>query len=90
LRHLRGRWSIIGAVQLLIITLGLVAACFGVVQFCYLMFQQATIRQQQRRIAELERELVALHHARGAQPASVEAGAETAEVWSELIDDGAG
>jgi hypothetical protein len=77
-------------VELIIITLGLAAACFGGVQFCYLMFQQATIRQQRRRIAELERELVALRRARVAPAPTAAALDETAEVWSELIDDGAG
>jgi hypothetical protein len=73
-------------VELIIITLGLAAACFGCVQFCYLMFQQATIRQQQRRIAELERELVTLRRAR-VEPAPMAGARDETEVWSELIDE---
>ena len=72
---------------ILVIALGM--TCFAGVQLCYLMFLQATIRQQRRRIRELERELLMLRHG----PEDVrrdEETEETDEVWSELIDDGAG
>jgi Tfp pilus assembly protein PilN len=72
---------------ILVIALGM--TCFAGVQLCYLMFLQATIRQQRRRIRELERELLSLRHA-PEDARHDEETEETGEVWSELIDDGAG
>ena len=72
---------------ILVIALGM--TCFAGVQLCYLMFLQATMRQQRRRIRELERELLMLRHAHQTQRHDEET-EETDEVWSELIDDGAG
>ncbi len=76
---------------LISLTIAIAVTCFALVQFGYLMFLQATVRQQRRRVAELERELGALQRARGASPAvGVEPDEAADEVWSELIDDGAG
>jgi Tfp pilus assembly protein PilN len=74
--------------EYVILIIALAVTCFAGVQLCYLMFLQATNRQQQRRIAELERELIALR--RALREPAARATDETEEVWSELIDDGAG
>ena len=76
--------------DLIILVIALAVTCFAGVQLCYLMFLQATLRQQRRRIRELERELAALLQ-RPEEPTTHGELIETGEeVWSELIDDGAG
>jgi hypothetical protein len=76
-------------VEYIILSIALGMTCFAGVQLCYLMFLQVTMRQQRRRIRELERELLLLRHARGDERRDQEP-EETNEIWSELIDDGAG